>query len=91
MRTQIKNKLLRDTRELAIEKVADFVAEFAVIDQVMILKSPVESQIDDLIPALREQLSLSLPKQSFPSIHYAPILACHLGPEALGIIVYEGI
>jgi DegV family protein with EDD domain len=79
------------TREAALEKLTDFVAEFAVIDQVVILKSPVESEINDLIGILREQLSLSLPEHRFPSIDYDPILACHLGPEALGIIVYEGI
>jgi fatty acid-binding protein DegV len=79
------------TREAALEKLTDFVAEFAVIDQVVILKSPMESAINDLIDTLREQLSLSLPEHRFPSIDYDPILACHLGPEALGIIVYEGI
>jgi DegV family protein with EDD domain len=79
------------TREAALEKLTDFVAEFAVIDRVVILKSPVESELNDLITNLREQLSLSLPEQPFPSINYDPILACHLGPEALGIIVYEGI
>lgn len=79
------------TRDAALEKLTDFVAEFAVIDQVVILKSPVESEINNLIADLREQLSLSLPKQRFESIHYDPILACHLGPEALGIIVYEGV
>ena len=79
------------TREAALEKLTDFVAEFAAIDQVVILKSPVESEINSLIADLREQLSLSLPKQTFQSIHYDPILACHLGPEALGIIVYEGV
>jgi len=79
------------TRDAALEKLTDFVAEFAAIDQVVILKSPVESEINDLIADLREQLSLSLPKQTFQSIHYDPILACHLGPEALGIIVYEGV
>jgi DegV family protein with EDD domain len=75
---------------LAIEKLADFVAEFATIQQVVILKSPVESEINDLIEELQEQLSVALPGQSFTVMGYDPVLACHLGPEALGVIVYEG-
>jgi fatty acid-binding protein DegV len=40
---------------------------------------------------LRAQLSLALPNRQFPVIDYDPVLACHLGPEALGAIVYEGL
>ena len=79
------------TRQAAVEKLADFVAEFATIEQVLILKSPVENEINGLVAKLREQLRLSLPNQKFPSLAYDPILACHLGPEALGVVVYEGM
>jgi DegV family protein with EDD domain len=75
---------------LAIEKLADFVAEFATIQRVIILKSPVENEINDLIEELQEQLSVALPGQSFTVMDYDPVLACHLGPEALGVVVYEG-
>jgi DegV family protein with EDD domain len=78
------------TREAAVEKLASFVAEFATIERVVILKSPLENEIDQLIDDLREQLVMNLPKHEFPVIAYDPILACHLGPEALGVIVYEG-
>jgi DegV family protein with EDD domain len=79
------------TRQAAIEKLADFVAEFASIDQVIILKSPIENDVNEMVSSLREQLQLALPKHRFPSLAYDPILACHLGPEALGVVVYEGI
>jgi DegV family protein with EDD domain len=79
------------TRELAIEKVADFVAEFATIQQVVILKSPLENEVNELIGELREHLSAALPSQEFEVIEYDPVLACHLGPDALGVIVYEGL
>jgi DegV family protein with EDD domain len=78
------------TRLLAIEKLADFVAEFASIQQVVILKSPLDDRVDALTDRLREQLSLALPNRDFVAIDYDPILACHLGPEALGVVVYEG-
>ena len=78
------------TRELALEKLADFVAEFAAIQQVVILKSPLECGHGPQIEELREHLRLALPNQDVPVIEYDPILACHLGPEALGVVVYEG-
>lgn len=79
------------TRFLAIEKLADFVAEFARIQQVVLLKSRLESEVSLLVGELREQLSLALPGRHFPVLDYDPILACHLGPDALGIAVYEGM
>jgi DegV family protein with EDD domain len=75
----------------ALEKLADFVAEFAAIQRVVILRSPLESDNTPQIEELREHLSLALPTQHLPIIEYDPILACHLGPEALGVVVYEGV
>ena len=78
------------TRVMALEKLADFVTEFAAIQQVVILSSPLMSDAQQLIGELRQQLSLALPSQTFPVVEYDPVLACHLGPEALGVLVYEG-
>ena len=75
----------------AIEKLADFVAEFASIQKVVMLKSHRENEINGLVDELSEQLSLALPGHRFTNIEYDPILACHLGPEALGVVVYEGV
>jgi DegV family protein with EDD domain len=79
------------TRQQAVEKLADFVTEFATIQEVVILKSPVETDINDLVGELEERLRLALPGKRFSSIEYDPLLACHLGPEALGVVVYEGL
>jgi DegV family protein with EDD domain len=78
------------TRELALEKLADFVAEFAAIQQAVILRSPLDGDSSSQIGELREHLSLALPNQDVPVVEYDPILACHLGPDALGVVVYEG-
>ena len=79
------------TREMALEKLADFVAEFAAIQQAVILRSPLEGDDGLQIEELREHLSLALPDRIVPIVEYDPILACHLGPEALGVVVYEGV
>jgi DegV family protein with EDD domain len=79
------------TRTMAIEKLADFVAEFATIQKVVIVKSPLENEINDLVDELRTLLSQALPGEQFPVIEYDPVLGCHLGPEALGVVVFEGL
>ena len=79
------------TRELALEKLADFVAEFAAIQQVVILRSPIDGDSSAQIDQLRDHLHVALPDQAVPVVQYDPILACHLGPDALGVVVYEGI
>lgn len=74
------------TRASAIEKLADFVAEFADIEQVAILRSPLGNGTDQLV----DHLSLILPNHVFPVVNYDVVLACHLGPDAMGVTVYEG-
>lgn len=78
------------TRDLAIKKLSDFVGEFAKIQNVVILRSPLENDFEDLVAELREQLAEILPGWHFPVIEYDPVLACHLGPQALGVCVFEG-
>jgi DegV family protein with EDD domain len=79
------------TRAMAIEKLVDFVAEFASIQQVVILQSPLKNGMNEVIGNLKQMLSEILPGQDFPVIEYGPLIACHLGPEALGVVVYEGM
>jgi DegV family protein with EDD domain len=79
------------TRTMAIEKLVDFVAEFATIQQVVILRSPLQNNMNDLIDNLKQMLSEILPNRQFPVVDYDPLVACHLGPEALGVVVYEGM
>jgi DegV family protein with EDD domain len=74
------------TRASAIEKLADFVAEFADIEQVVIMRSPLGNGTESLV----EHLNLILPGCTFPVVDYDLVLACHLGPDAMGVTVYEG-
>ena len=78
------------TRAQAVEKLVDFVAEFAQIERVVLLKSPIENEVNELINDLRHELLLIFPNREFPEFEYDVILAAHLGPEAVGVMVYEG-
>jgi DegV family protein with EDD domain len=77
------------TRLMAIEKLADFVAEFASIEQVVIMHSPLGNDTEQLMDELGERLGPPPRSSPFPVVEYDPVLACHLGPEALGVTVYE--
>lgn len=79
------------TRTMALEKLVDFVAEFASIQQVVVLRSPLDGGDGSELAELCQLLHLALPAQPLEVIEYDPILACHLGPEALGVVVYEGV
>lgn len=77
------------TRSAALEKLADFVGEFATPERVVILRSPLEDSMDEMVADLRRLLGEVLPRRQFPVIEYDPVLACHVGPQGLGVIVYE--
>jgi fatty acid-binding protein DegV len=40
---------------------------------------------------LIERLEMVLPDIEFPIITYGPVLATHVGPNTMGVIVYEGM
>ena len=78
------------TYTMAIEKLVEFVAEFAAVERVVILHGQLGNDMDELTDELRERLGEVLPGFEFPAIEYDPVLACHVGPEAVGVVVYEG-
>jgi len=77
------------TTDKAIEKLFEFVAEFDNLEQTAIIqrgKNPNKEARN-----LQDRLSQSFPTMQFPIIQYGPDLATRVGPNALGIVVYEGM
>jgi DegV family protein with EDD domain len=75
------------TRDKAVEKLVEFVAEFSAADTVAIVHSNVPPNEDARL--LLERLAVEFPGRHFPLLTYGPALACHIGPNSLGVIVYE--
>jgi fatty acid-binding protein DegV len=75
---------------MAVAKLADFVTEFASVEEVVLLQSPRGDGTEDLRSELAERLGQSRPDLEFPAISFDAILACHIGPDAMGVVVYEG-
>ena len=74
------------TRPRAIDKLFEFVAEFAQIQEVAILQAGSDQEAAELV----ERLKLVFPDREFPVLSYGPVLASHIGPGTMGVIVYEG-
>lgn len=75
------------TRTKAVEKLVEFIVEFAHIERMVILHSTTPEDVKLLI----EQVNLALPNLDMKVELYGPALGTHLGPGALGVVVYEGL
>ena len=71
----------------AVDKLYDFIVEFSRIEQMYLVQHGFETEAAQLL----ERLEVAFPGHDFPVIGYPPSLAVHIGPRALGVIVYEGI
>jgi fatty acid-binding protein DegV len=63
------------------------VAEFADLEQAAIIqRHPGPTEETNM---LLERLGQLFPDMKFPIIQYGPVLASHIGPSAMGVVVYE--
>jgi DegV family protein with EDD domain len=74
-------------RAKAIEKLVEFITEFTHVEKMVILHSNTPEDVSALV----EQVNLVLPTLDISVDHYGPVMATHLGPNALGVVVYEGM
>lgn len=73
------------TSQQGIDKLFDYVSEFAALERATILRHG----FDEETKLLTERLQLAHPHQEFPVLTCNPSLAVHLGPELMGVIVFE--
>lgn len=77
------------TRTKALDKLFEFAAEFSSIERLAIVQR--DPRPNEETEALMERLRQAFPGMNVPIISYGSVLACHIGPDAMGIIVYEGV
>jgi DegV family protein with EDD domain len=75
------------THEKAVEKLFEFVAEFSELEQAAIVQRHANPTQETNM--LLERLAQLFPNMKFPIIQYGPVLASHIGPSAMGVVVYE--
>ena len=77
------------SRDKGLDKLVEFAGEFISVQQVAILQSTFRPTSDTLL--LQDRLRNFFPDQEFPILVYGPLLASHIGPDGLGLIIYEGL
>lgn len=75
------------SRDKAVEKLLEFITEFANIAELAILQSARHPTEDTRL--LLERLAVEYPNQEFSVQMYGPTLGCFIGPNSLGVLVYE--
>jgi DegV family protein with EDD domain len=77
------------TREEALEKLVEFVSEFDELEKLAVIRGM--NDRPEEIAMLHERFEALFPALEVPVIHYGPVLASHIGPDNLGVIVYEAL
>jgi DegV family protein with EDD domain len=75
------------TRGKSMDRLFEFVTEFARFEQVAILQGRLSEETQLLFQRLNE----TFPERKLDIRPYGPALATYLGPDALGVAVYEGM
>ena len=75
--------------ERALDKLVEFASEFSRISQLVIFQSGAQPTEEALL--LKTRLEQIMLNRDFPIITYDPILASHIGPEGVGMVIYEGV
>jgi DegV family protein with EDD domain len=73
----------------SIDKLVEFVTEFAEFDHLLLLQGDEPNQPNSLLQAVIERLKLEFRDQDYPFMRYNPSLACFIGPDASGGMVFE--
>jgi DegV family protein with EDD domain len=75
------------THERAVDKLFEFMAEFSDVKQAAILHRQTTPTAETKM--LLARLQPLFPNVKFPIVQYDPVLAIHIGPSAIGVVVYE--
>jgi DegV family protein with EDD domain len=75
------------TRLQAVDKLLEFVMEFAAIQQLVIVQNT--PQVTEQTRLILDRLALEFNGREFPVVMYGPTVGTHLGPDGVGIIIFE--
>jgi len=78
------------TPEKAVDKLVEFASEFTRVKELVIFQSVGEEPTAEA-ESLQGRLEQVISARDFPTISYDPILASHIGPDGLGLVIYEGL
>jgi fatty acid-binding protein DegV len=71
----------------AVEKLAEFAAEFEVVEEIAIISYT--NELIEPIRLLQDRLALDLNQTAVPTLTYGAMIATLLGPDAIGMYILE--
>lgn len=74
------------SRARALDKLFEFVADFPQVEKLVIVHHAPPAEIQRLV----SRIITIVPPDKISEAPYGPVLGAHLGPQAIGIAVYEG-
>ncbi len=74
--------------EDATPKLMGFIQEFTHVESVTVVQRGFDALTAELVALLKEEY---LQEIEYPVASYNPSLAVHIGPQAFGVMVYEGL
>jgi DegV family protein with EDD domain len=75
------------TRAKAIEGLFTFIEDFPNVQEVIALYATTPEDVDKLL----EKVEIIFPREKVQVAQFGPSIAAHLGPGAMGVVVFEGI
>lgn len=75
------------TRAKAIEGLFTFIEDFPHVQQVTVMYSTTYEDVEKLL----EKVDPIFPRDNVQALQFGPAVAAHLGPGAMGVVVFEGI
>ncbi len=75
------------TRAQAVDRLIEFVIEFAAVQQLVIVQNT--PHITEQTRMIQDRLALEFGGRDFPVMMYGPTIGAHLGPDGVGIIIFE--
>jgi DegV family protein with EDD domain len=76
-------------RSQTIDRLVEFVAEFVSIERLIILQNT--PRITEQTRLLQDRLMMQCADLNSPVMLYEPLLATMIGPDGMGVVVYEGV
>ncbi len=77
------------TPEKALDRLVEFAAEFTCIQELVVFQNAGGPPTPEAL-SLRTRLEQIWPNRNYTTITYDPILSSHIGPDGLGMVIYEG-
>jgi len=74
------------SRGRAIDRLLEFVVEFPRIESITVVQGRATPEVQELLMRLNEVF----PEKEIDLRTFGPTLATHLGPDTVGVVVYEG-